>query len=113
FDTVPDEGFAMREHLVRLFAVEQVQEDRHVVGTETPEGVLVTTDLSEVEPPRIHVVERAELARGEQFLELADAGVVLQQVPAHRSRASGSASQHQASSQPSSTLKLRARFGPQ
>ena len=45
-DPVAHERLAVREHLRRLLAVEQVQQHRDVVRAEAPERVLVLADLA-------------------------------------------------------------------
>ena len=70
-DAVAHERLAAREHLLRLLAVEQVQQHRDVVRAEAPERVLVLADLAEVEPVRVDVVDVAELAGVDDLLQLA------------------------------------------
>src|SRR3954463_16020729 len=75
-------GLAARVELVGLL-VGQVEDDRDVVGAERPQRVLVRSQLPEVEPVRVDVVDVAELAGVGDLLQLLDARVVLEQVADH------------------------------
>ena len=65
-DARAHERAAVGDARVRVF-VDQVQHDRDVVCAEAPEGVLVGPQLAEVQPARVDVVERAELARAQDL----------------------------------------------
>ena len=56
---------------------------------ERPPGVLLLADHAEVQPLAIHIVEVTKPALVDQGLELANAGVVLQQVSDHELAALG------------------------
>ena len=77
-------GLAARKDLRRLLAARKVHHDRDVVGAKRPERVLVCPQLAEVEPVAVDVEDLAELAAVGELLELADARVVLEQVPDHQ-----------------------------
>ncbi len=73
-----------RARRARRLPVDEVQEDGDVVRAEAPERVLVRSCLAEVEAVAVDVVDLAELTRVGELLELADAGVVLEQVSNHQ-----------------------------
>jgi hypothetical protein len=74
----------MGGNLTRLLAGE-VEHDRDVVSAEAPEGVLVRSQLAQVQAVAVDVVDLvAQLARIRQLLQLLHAGVILEQVPDHQ-----------------------------
>src|SRR5664279_85784 len=82
---------------VVLYLAGEIEHDRDVVGSQAPERVLVRAQLAEVEPVAVDVVDPVtELPGIGQLLELAHAGVVLEQVPDHQHPAGGARRLHRA-----------------
>ena len=74
-----------------------MKHDRHVVGTEAPESVLVRAQLAEVQAISIDVIDAvAELARAGELLEFLHARVVLEQVTHHQHAPTGAGGLHRA-----------------
>jgi hypothetical protein len=67
---------------LRLFA-EEAKQDGDVVGREGPEDVFFSADFADVEAVGVDVVDPAEVAVGDEALELAYSGVVLEDVADH------------------------------
>jgi hypothetical protein len=82
-DALREEGVPVRHRLRRLLA-DEVEDHGEVVHAERPEGVLVLADLAEVLPVPVDAENVAELTRLHELLELADAGVVEEEVAGHQ-----------------------------
>ena len=74
----------------RRVLVEQVEDHREVVDAERPERVLVLADRPEVLAVAVDAEHLAEVARVDELLQLADAGVVEQQMARHQHLPAGS-----------------------
>ncbi len=70
---------AERDRFHRIL-VQQVEDDREVVDAERPERVLVGPDAAEVLAVPVDAEHVPELARVDELLQLADAGVIEEQV---------------------------------
>ena len=97
-DAVADVGLAAGGDLAGV-AVGQLEQHRDVVRTEAPERVLVGAELAEVEALGVQVVDVAEVALFDQVGELADPGVVTEQVPDHQGQVALGGQGHDALSQ--------------
>ena len=62
---------------------QQAQDDRDVVGGQAPEGVFLGSDLAQVHPVGGNAEDLAEGSLGDQLLQPANSGMILQQVPDH------------------------------
>ena len=82
-DAGVEERVAVRPDLGRLL-VREVEDHRDVVDAERPERVLVLADRAEVLAVAVDAEDVAEVARVDELLELADAGVVEEQVAGHQ-----------------------------
>ena len=83
-DPVLDVGLAPGRGLDRQLPSAQREDHRDVVGAEAPERVLVGADAAEVEPLPVDVADVPERALVDHLPQLADAGVVLEQVADHQ-----------------------------
>ncbi len=78
-----EQAAAGRRHPVRR-AAEQVVEDGELVGRQIFDDVDVVPDGSEVGARRVDVLDGAEIAAGEPLVQVADAGVVDEDVTVHQ-----------------------------
>ena len=81
-DALREEVAAVRDADLGLL-VEEVEHHREVVHAERPERVLVRAHDAEVLAVAVHAQHVAELTVVDQLLELANAGVVEQQMAGH------------------------------
>src|SRR5436190_22313657 len=67
--------------------LEQVENYRNIVRSETPQRILFTPYFAEVQAVGVDVLDAAEFARIDQFFKLVDGGVKLQEMADHEDAA--------------------------